>query len=342
MTEILFVSKPVVPPWNDGSKNLVRDVSGHLERHSSVLMARSGHLGVLSQLLFGRSPDVWHFFFAPNLKASSAARFARAVRGVPSVHTVCSMPAEGVATRELLFADVTVALSQFAYERFVRDGVSESALRVIPPCVPALAEPTPIDRAELRDKHGLPQGVPVWIYPGDLEFGGGAEIALEGLAASNEADTVLLMACRRKTPAADEALSRLRAQARRWGIDSRVRWPGETPHIHELLALSDFVVMVNRLAYAKTDYPLVVLEAMCLGRPVLVAARTPSAELAEVGGALAVEPSGEALAEAVENLSANQDSCRKLGIEARGLATSRFSPRGVAAEYELLYDAVLG
>jgi len=342
MTEILFVSKPVVPPWNDGSKNLVRDVAGHLQRHSSVLMTRSGRLNVLSQLLFGRSPDVWHFFFAPNLMASSAGRFARAVRRVPSVHTVCSMPAEGVATRKLLFADVTVTLSQFAYERFVGDGVSENALRVIPPCVPALVEPTSVERAELRDKHGLPQGMPVWIYPGDLEFGGGAEIALEALAASSEADTVLLMACRRKTPAADEALSRLRAKARGWGIDSRVRWPGETPHIHELLALSDFVVMVNRRAYAKTDYPLVVLEAMCLGRPVLVAERTPSAELAEVGGALAVEPSGEALAEAIGNLSENQDSRRKLGIEARALATSRFSPQGVAAEYELLYDAVRG
>ena len=30
MARILMVSKPVAPPWNDSSKNLVRDVAGHL------------------------------------------------------------------------------------------------------------------------------------------------------------------------------------------------------------------------------------------------------------------------------------------------------------------------
>ena len=42
MAEVLFVSKPVAPPWNDSSKNLVRDIAGHLERHSPVLMGRPG------------------------------------------------------------------------------------------------------------------------------------------------------------------------------------------------------------------------------------------------------------------------------------------------------------
>jgi phosphatidylinositol alpha-1,6-mannosyltransferase len=360
------VSKPVAPPWNDSSKNLVRDIAGHLKRHSPILMGHPGqaspieggrveavygpassggfapsvreNLGVLRHLLLGRSADLWHFFFAPNPKSSAAGRLARVVRGVPSVHTVCSVPAEGVAVRKLLFADATVALSRSAYERFRQEGVSESALRVIPPSVPPLPAPTPLERANLRKKHELPEAASIWIYPGDLEFGGGAEIALEGFAASNRPDAILLMACRRKTPQADEALSRLVAQSKRWGIESRLRWLGETRHIHELLGLSDFVVMVNRTAYAKMDYPLVALESMCLGRPVLVGKGTPSAELAESGGAVAVETSGEALAEAIESLSADRESYAGIAREARALATSRFSPQEVAAAYELLYE----
>ena len=89
------------------------------------------------------------------------------------------------------------------------------------------------------------------------------------------------------------------------------------PHIHELLALSDFVVMVNRTAYAKMDYPLVALESMCLARPVLVGKGTPSAELAEGGGAVAVETSGEALAEAIESLSADEASMPRNRTEGR-------------------------
>jgi len=340
MAEVLFVSKPVVPPWNDSSKNLVRDIAGHLERHEPILAKSAGRMAIFEKLLLGRSPEVWHFFFAPNLRSSSAARLARAVRRVPSVHTVCSLPAEGVATRMLLFADRTVALSRFAYDRFIREGVSESALRLIPPCVPALAAPSDRERTELRNKHGLPNGVPVWIYPGDVEFGDGAQIALEGFATANRRDAILLMACRRKTPAADGALSRLHAQAKGWGIDRRVLWPGDTVHIQDLLALSDFVLMVNRTAYAKMDYPMVALEAMCLERPVLVAEGTPSAELAEMGGAFAIEPSADALAEAIETLSSDDARRKALGAKAHTLVTSKFSPREVAAAYELLYEEV--
>jgi phosphatidylinositol alpha-1,6-mannosyltransferase len=341
MAEVLFVSKPVVPPWNDSSKNLVRDIAGHLQRHSPALMNRS-RIGIFRHLLLGPSSDLWHFFFAPNPKSSAAGRFARAIRKVPSVHTVCSLPAEGTPVKKLLFADVNVALSRGARDRFRQEGMSESAVRLIPPCVPPLAEPTNLERADLRRKHALPETAPVWIYPGDLEFGGGgAEIALQGFAAWNRPDAVLLMACRRKTPKADEELSRLVFQAKRWGIEPQVRWLGETPHIHELLALSDFVAMVNPTPYAKMDYPLVVLESMCLARPVLVARSTPSAELADDGGAVAVEASGEALAAAVERLSSDRSWCAEVGHKARALATSKFSPQEVTSAYELLYEEIL-
>ncbi len=144
MAEVLFVSKPVAPPWNDSSKNLVRDVAGHLKRHSPSLMRRSARLGIFQQLLIGRSPDVWHFFFAPNPKTSSAARFACAVRRVPSVHTVCSLPAEAVSARKVLFADLTVAIvGDIAHSRVARSVVQglhtlgTGEIRLISP--PALA-----------------------------------------------------------------------------------------------------------------------------------------------------------------------------------------------------------
>jgi phosphatidylinositol alpha-1,6-mannosyltransferase len=370
MAEVLFVSKPVAPPWNDSSKNLVRDIAGHLQRHFPVLMGHAGqaspidqgrveavygpasaggfapsvreNLGVLRYLLLGGSAELWHFFFAPNPKSSAAGRLAGAIRRVPSVHTVCSVPAEGLAVQKLLFADATVALSRSTYERFRQEGVSEGTLRLIPPSVPPLAQPTALERAQLRKKHELPESATIWIYPGDLEFGGGAEVALQGFAAWNRSDSVLLMACRRKTPQADEALSRLRGQAKQWGIESRLRWLGETRHIHELLGLSDFVVMVNRTAYAKMDYPLVALESMCLARPVLVGNGTPSEELAEGGGAVAVEANGEALAEAIESLNTDEAWYADVGQKARALATSKFSPQEVAAAYELLYEEIHG
>lgn len=368
MAEVLFVSKPIAPPWNDGSKNLARDIATHLQRHVPVVMGRRGQASPIRQarleevygsssedgfapglresskvfrrLLLGPRADVWHFFFAPNPKSSTAARLARALRRVPSVHTVCSMPPQEARVRKLLFADVTVALSRASHRRLRQEGVPQSELRLIPPCVPALPLPTLAERTSVGKDFELPERAPVWIYPGDLEHGGGAEIALQGLAASNRRDAVLLMACRPKTPRAAEARERLEAQAKRWGIDTRVRWVGETPRIHALLAASDFVVMVNRDHFAKMDYPLVALEAMALGRTVLVGSQTPCAELAEQGGAWAVSADGEALAEAVERLSAEVERRRSLERQARALAATRFCPAAVAAAYERLYEEI--
>ena len=352
MADVLFVSKPVAPPWNDSSKNLARDIVGHLRRHRPILIEQRGaaatpfspglrqNAGVLRHLLWDANADIWHFFFTPNRKSSSAARFAAAVRRVPTVHTVCSLPKEGAALDKLVFADVTVVLSRLAHDRFGASGVSDASLRLIPPSVPPLSEPSAVDRGEFREKHGLPESAEVWIYPGDLEHGGGAEVALEGFAAYGRRDALLLMACRDKTRASRPARAALVDQARRWGIETQLRWLGETPDIHELLALSDFTVLPNPSPYAKMDYPLVALEAMCMGRPVLVAKGTPAEELAEDGAAVAVAPTGGALAAAVAALSADDQGREVLGREARALALRRFSPATVTAEYEVLYEAL--
>jgi glycosyltransferase involved in cell wall biosynthesis len=69
---------------------------------------------------------------------------------------------------------------------------------------------------------------------------------------------------------------------------------------------------------------------------------TPSAELAEDGGAVAVEIDAEALAEAIEGLSVDRTANAEVRRKARELATSRFSPQEVAAAYERLYEDIHG
>ena len=189
----------------------------------------------------------------------------------------------------------------------------------------------------MRQTCGLPASATTWVYPGDLEYGGGAEVAIEGFAAWGQKDALLVMACRQKTPRAAREKARLSEHATKLGIARQVRWLGETPRIHALLGASDFVVLPNRSPYAKMDYPLVLLEAMGMGRPVFVGTGTPAAELAEDGGAIAVETEGTALAAAVERLAADEVASTELSARAHALVADRFAPCPVAAEYERLY-----
>ena len=89
-------------------------------------------------------------------------------------------------------------------------------------------------------------------------------------------DAFLAIACRAKTPAARDADAHLREEVDRRGLRADVAFVGETARILDLLATADVVLLPSETLYAKMDLPLVLLEAMALGRAVIVASGTPA------------------------------------------------------------------
>lgn len=368
MASILFVSKPIAPPWNDSGKNLVRDLARGLTRHQATLMVRPGsdadagaalstpvyaaHSGgfapglsdqarVFSHLLTARGHALWHFFFAPNPKSNLAGRISTSLRGKRAVHTISSAPRDVRAIVPQLFAEQNVVLSRHTEQRFLDAGLSPSRLVRIAPAIEPLTPKTDAERDSLRSLVGLPSGVPLLVYPGDLEFGEGGTLAVESMGSLAAKGVHLAMACRTKTPRAKAAEGLLREQVKRAGFDRQVHWLGETSHIHALLATADVVCLASTDLYAKMDYPLVLLEAMSLGRPVIVAKGSAAAEIAEGDAAIAIEPTGEALASATTTLLDDMTHVRALGARAVAAVQQRYSHRVMASAYEALYDRML-
>ncbi|MFW5925985.1 MAG: glycosyltransferase family 4 protein [Myxococcota bacterium] len=370
MAEVLYVSKPVVPPWNDSSKNLVRELAAHLRRYEPHVLGRRSPNGwrpprgtveavypsaaggfapalrdnahVLARLMTGPPCDLWHFFFAPNPRSSKAGRAAARLRRVPTVQTVCSAPPYGADLRALLFADRTVVLSRHTERRLQGEGVPAHRLHRIPPAIEPLGVPGEDDRRRVRDELGLPQAGPLLVFPGDLEFGLGADRTIEALAMHDLRDAHLVMACRAKTERARHAEATLRERARELGLGERVTWLGETARIHALLGAADVVLLPSDDLFAKMDHPLVLLEAMSMQRPVVVARATAAEELTENGAALAVAPEPEAVAHAVRRLLDDDAQRVEMGELARAAVVERYAPARMADAYEALYDDVLG
>lgn len=368
---VLLVSKPVAPPWNDSSKNLARDLGAHLSSYQGLLMGRaqpqapqlgrarvlsvyrdrriggfsppmSAQWPVLTRLLSERESSLWHFFFAPNLRTSTVARACAQLRGRPTVQTVCSAPANGTNLRQVLFADMVVVLSEHSRRRCLAAGVAADRVVHIPPCIPPLPVPDLEQRRVTRIAHALPTSAPIILYPGDLEFSDGARRALACLAAlPSHLDAHLVLCCRDKTPAAFAARAELTAAACRAGLGPRVHMIGETPAIHDLLYAADIVLLPAETLYAKMDLPLVLLEAMALGRPVLVLSGTPAAELAQDGAALAVDREPGALAIATEALLEDDTRRAKMGERARERVAAWYNPPAMARAYEAVYDRLL-
>jgi phosphatidylinositol alpha-1,6-mannosyltransferase len=362
---VLFVSKPIAPPWNDGSKNLVRDVAAHLKRARPTVMATPGapplgprvtvepvyrdpgrfspafaaNARVVGRLATGDPHDIWHFVFAPNPVSSTVARTASRARRALGwngkvVQTVASSPLSFDAAAAWIFGDVVVALSEHMRGRLVGAGVSADRIRVIPPCSRAPA-PRP-HTLGARMKVGVPEG-PIVLYPGDYDVSTGAGTVAAAAKAILDAEprATIVFACRKKTPAAGEAQRAIEKELARAGIGDRVKHLGEVTFMDELIAISSVVVFPVDDLYGKTDLPIVLLEAMALGVPIVVARGGP---LETLDFARFVDPGdGAALAKHVGELLRDVEAARRLGVEGKRMYNARYTPEVVAAEYDALY-----
>ncbi len=303
--------------------------------------ALSDQARVLGHLLTARGFPLWHFFFAPNPKSCLAGRVATTLRRTSSVHTLSSAPRDAKAIVSLLFADVNVALSRHTEGRLLANGLHRDRLVRIAPSIEPLHPPSAERLLHLRDQLGLPRGVAVVVYPGDLEFGEGGNLVVAALAALGRSDVRLVMACRAKTSRAQAVENELRERVRSQGLGHQVTFVGETRRIHDWLACADIVCLPSVDLYAKMDYPLVLLEAMSLARAVVVAKGSAAEELCEDNAALAVEANADALSATFSRLLQDDQGRRELGAAAVGAVRERYTYQVMAQAYESLYDRLL-
>jgi glycosyltransferase involved in cell wall biosynthesis len=356
---VLFVSKPIVPPFDDGSKCLVRDVARALKVAEPTVMVSPGAPGLgprvrrenvygtagrfapspatlaFNRIMFGDPLDLWHFVFAPNTASSSAARIAirsQRSRGWPGkvVQTVASRPKSFEAT-SLYFGDRIVALSEWTRGRLLRAGIADSIVRVIPPCV---AEPKPRwTREEVRTRYELGDG-PVIVYPGDLHVSSGAAtVAMAAQLVLREVPgTRFVFACRKKGTDTDAYEAGLREALR--GLEPYVRIVGDVPDMHGLLDASDVIAFPVDDLYGKVDLPIVLLEAMALGKPLVVSSGGP---LEELPAKMVPPRDAHALADALVDLCRDERARAELGELGRTTWHRRHTPEVIGAQHDALY-----
>jgi phosphatidylinositol alpha-1,6-mannosyltransferase len=372
---VLFVSKPIAAPFHDGSKCLVRDVARHLKEVQPVVMstasalelaaadgsrpiqiapvyrdagtftpALSDNLRVALFLLFRARADVWHFVFAPNLRSSGVGRRLSRLRGACVVQTIASAPRRFDAVATLLFGDIVVAQSEWTRERIEAAYDEQGILRarrprieVIPPPVAEIAPRSASEHAAVRRELGIAEAAPLFVYPGDLETSGGAEAVARaaGPLAETLPGAVSVFAYRNKSARAPEIAQRLE---QRIGTTS-ARFTNSLPDVLALISGCTAVLFPVDDVWGKVDLPIVLLEAMALGVPVIALAWGP---LVELGAAEMVQPGDErSLVEAAVRL-ATDSALRERRIQyQRTKVRDQFAAAVVASRYEELYRELI-
>lgn len=171
-------------------------------------------------------------------------------------------------------------------------------------------------------------GMTIGVVAASLSPRKGVDVLLRALARLSDASLVVV--------GSGPGEPMLRELARSLGLGDRVHWVGWSNAPRSYIAAVDVLAVPSR----EEALPLVILEAMLAGRPV-VASAVGSVDEAVIDGStgrLVPPDDPTALADALGALVADAELRDRMGARGRERAVEQFSLEAMARSYEALYD----
>jgi glycosyltransferase involved in cell wall biosynthesis len=184
-------------------------------------------------------------------------------------------------------------------------------------------------RNKSRQELGLPDAGPLVFAAGSLEHRKGIDILLQALALMKSSLPMTVIA-------GDGPLRPdLEALAFELGIMAQVRFLGFRPDLLKIMAAADLFVLSSRWE----GCPMVVLEAMALGKPIVATAvgGVPELIVDSLSGRLVPPESPEALSAAIQQMLANPDDLMQMGSQARQRLLTCFQVERSAQQMSRIY-----
>jgi glycosyltransferase involved in cell wall biosynthesis len=244
-------------------------------------------------------------------------------------------------------ADLVLTLTSSMQRELERRGVDGRRIRIVPNAAdPDQFIPRPRS-AKLAQKLGIPQNVPVIGYVGSFNFYEGLNdlVAAVTLLAKRGHDFRMLLIGSDSHPHIPIADS-LRRQAEQNGIGSRLILPGQiaAEEVAEWYSLIDIAPIPRKeVAVTQLVSPIKPLEAMAMGKAVVVSDLAPLAEIVRHGSTGLTYPAGrnDALAQALELLLQDSDLRKRLGLAARAWVVNNRTWHVVASSISLACNELI-
>jgi glycosyltransferase involved in cell wall biosynthesis len=279
-------------------------------------------------------PDLIH---AHNPRVTAAVRLARSMAGMTGLPVLSTFHA-GDPSRDRSVARVLAGVERVACvsaplrDDLVAHGLDPERVVVVRNGVAAVRQPEGDRREALAAELGLGEG-PVVAAVGRLapEKAHARYLDAVAQAAAELPDTRFLLV-------GDGPLrSDLERQVSDLSLGERLRLTGARPDARDLIALSDLLVLPSD----REGLPVVALEALAAGVPLLSTDLPGVEELRRAGAASVVPPDAGALAAEMVALVRDPGRRGEMGARARELHAREFSVERMVREYRRLYAETL-
>ncbi len=372
---ILIVSRPISPPWNEAGKNIVYGIVNNIMKHrfslfvsdrktkfsnknincnfvrslskskfSSYLeISNFQRLNIFFHLL-KKDPeiDVYHFFFTPHYLTSLYSRIVSRIKGKKTIQTLTTYSDKEEYNKTLIFADKVTVFSEHRKKQLEAKGF-RNVVKVNIGIDTKKFCPADKDSA-LRSRFGIKKDELVVLYAGHYFLSGVTKnlANITKLIVSKYPKVKFIFACRKQSKKDTEHEMFLRKQFKMQGILGNIIFLNFFQDMPSLINLADVGIYPYDTVYPKFEIPMILLELLSQKKPVVVTDIPPQNEvLADKHVGIKVKKGDdETFADATVKLLKNEGLRKKLGEEGRKLIVEEYDIRKVAKDYERLYDSI--
>ncbi|MCL5961627.1 MAG: glycosyltransferase family 4 protein [Chloroflexi bacterium] len=278
------------------------------------------------------------------------------ILGARAVHTVyCPLPSRATAPVNLARVvlqraiakqiDLLVAVSENVARSLREIGIPDRKIRVLPPPINISRFLASIDRQEGRRRFRLPSKGPVVLFVGSTKKIKNLETVLSAMSLVVRAipECSLVITTELEGPNHHSRAALLSQRIQELGLSNHVIRLGIIPDIPDLMAASDLLVAPFLSTHGISDYFMAAIEAMAVGRPIVVSnvGGMPEVVNHEVG--ILVDPENTSdVAQSILSLLQNPVRLSEMGCAAQSRAKSIFDPELIGVRVESIYREVTG
>jgi phosphatidylinositol alpha-1,6-mannosyltransferase len=364
---VLMVSRAVEPPWDEASKNLVRDIANSIDGYrfhilTAHLAAAGSKRGMIPEKIYSSPRQtllqklrlclflltksnkyaIRHYCFTPEPLTSFIIRLASKGGGQIQNVPYLSERAAGAGLGSVIYAKDVVVNSDNTY-RFLKDRLTANIHRIYPSVDTDIFRPAD-DRQAAKKKNGV-TGVFNVMWAGKLVSERAAS-SMEDIISGTCArcgDINFILAVRRDNLAEKIRAASLGRRLCAAGFGGRVRFVFRTEDMASLMSACDMLIYPFFRGFKKKiDIPYVILEAMSCGLPVIISDIEPINEAIKEGAGISVK--GEdpvSFSGAIMELLRDAERRRTLSERNRAAVLKYFNLKNNIREYEKIYESVM-
>lgn len=371
MKKILLATRPLVPPWDEASKNFAYFLGKEVKNYYLTLLTTREHLDglpleVSQEPIFSNGRfnlktkmelfwylrqtrenfDITHYLFTPTKFNTTLIKlFAKPTKG-KTIQTIATLREDLYSPeklKKLFFADHLITYTDFSKQKLEALDFA-NVTRIYPGIDLDKFRPQPknikiFNQINFTEKHFIVSYVGEYARLGATNMI--AETFIDFFQKNPDTDIRLVFACRIKNHSDARKKKEIQERFAYAGFPKYVSFTDSISDMPLLYNSSDLIIFPVENLKGKFDVPLVIIESYACGKPVILSDLEQFREFASRDICVTIpKDSGAKLMKSVAYLKENNAERERLGANARRFVKDYFDLKNTAKQYEAIYESL--